>query len=75
MGVDLGGTKIELAVFDERGGERLRRRVATPHAGYDLALEELARQIAAAEADAGGRVSVGIGMPGGLSPGTWRSGH
>ena len=49
MGVDLGGTKIELAVFDEHGSERLRRRVATPHAGYDLALEELARQIVAAE--------------------------
>ena len=68
MGVDLGGTKIELAVFDERGAERLRRRAATPHAGYDLALEELARQIVAAERDAGGRCTVGIGMPGGLSP-------
>jgi fructokinase len=68
MGVDLGGTKIELAVFDERGSERLRRRVATPHAGYDLALEELARQIVAAEREAGGRCSVGIGMPGGVSP-------
>ena len=68
MGVDLGGTKIELAVFDELGSERLRRRVATPHAGYDLALEELARQIVAAEREAGGRCSVGIGMPGGVSP-------
>jgi fructokinase len=72
MGVDLGGTKIELAVFDERGGERLRRRVATPHAGYDLALEELARQIVAVEGDAGGRCTVGIGMPGGVSPASGR---
>ena len=68
MGVDLGGTKIELAVFDERGGERLRRRVATPHAGYDLALDELAAQILAAERDAGARCSVGVGMPGSISP-------
>ena len=72
MGVDLGGTKIELAVFDERAGERLRRRVATPHAGYDLALEELARQIVAAERDAGGPCSVGIGMPGSISPASGR---
>ncbi len=68
MGVDLGGTKIELAVFDEAGTERLRRRVATPHAGYDMALEELAAQIAGTERDAGGRCTVGIGMPGSLSP-------
>ncbi|HET7197604.1 MAG TPA: ROK family protein [Burkholderiales bacterium] len=72
MGVDLGGTKIELAVFDERGGERLRRRVATPHAGYDVALEALAREIVAAERDAGGRARVGIGMPGGVSPASGR---
>jgi fructokinase len=72
MGVDLGGTKIEIAVFDESGTERLRRRVATPHAGYDLALEELARQVLAAERDSGGPCRVGIGMPGGVSPASGR---
>jgi fructokinase len=72
MGVDLGGTKIELAVFDERGGERARRRVPTPHAGYDLALEELASQIVAAEREAGGRCSVGVGMPGSIAPASGR---
>jgi fructokinase len=72
MGVDLGGTKIELAVFDEAGAERLRRRVATPHAGYDMALEELAAQIAAAERDAGARCTVGVGMPGSISPASGR---
>jgi fructokinase len=72
MGVDLGGTKIELAVFDEQGGERLRRRVATPHAGYDLALEELARQVVGAEREVGGPCTVGIGMPGGVSPASGR---
>lgn len=72
MGVDLGGTKIELAVFDGPGRERLRRRVATPHAGYDLALEELARQIGAAERDAGAPCAVGVGMPGSISPSSGR---
>src|SRR5690349_11301988 len=72
IGVDLGGTKIEIAVFDERGGERLRRRIATPHAGYDLALEELAQQIVAAERDAGAPCTVGVGMPGSISPSSGR---
>src|SRR5689334_13327770 len=72
MGVDLGGTKIELAVFDGEWRERLRRRIATPHAGYDLALEELAGHIVAAERDVGDRCTVGVGMPGSLSPSSGR---
>jgi predicted NBD/HSP70 family sugar kinase len=68
MGIDLGGTKIELAVFDEAGRERLRQRAPTPHTGYDAALAELARLIVEAERQAGARCTVGIGMPGALSP-------
>jgi len=68
MGVDLGGTKIELAVFDEEGKERLRQRAPTPHTGYDAALDELARLIGDTERKAGGRCSVGVGMPGAISP-------
>src|SRR5258706_9274138 len=68
MGVDLGGTKIEVAVFDEAGKERFRPRVPTPHTGYDQALAELARVILEAEREVGSRCSVGIGMPGAISP-------
>jgi len=68
MGVDLGGTKIELAVFDQAGRERMRQRAPTPHTGYDAALAELARLIVEVERQAGARCSVGIGMPGALSP-------
>ena len=68
MGVDLGGTKIELAVFDEAGKEHLRRRTATPHTGYDDALEVLAHFIVEAEQTLGSRCSIGVGMPGGISP-------
>ena len=68
MGVDLGGTKIELAVFDEQGKEHLRQRAPTPHTGYDAALHELARLIVDAEHKAGARCSVGVGMPGAISP-------
>ena len=68
IGVDLGGTKIELAVFDDAGKECLRRRTATPHSGYDGALQTLADFILAAEKEAGPKTSVGIGMPGAISP-------
>lgn len=68
MGVDLGGTKIEVAVFDEAMHEHARRRVPTPHTGYDAALDELARVILETEREGGVRCSVGIGMPGAISP-------
>ena len=68
MGVDLGGTKIELAVFDDDGKERLRKRTATPHSGYDDALQALGEFVTEAEKAAGGQCSVGIGMPGAISP-------
>jgi predicted NBD/HSP70 family sugar kinase len=68
LGVDLGGTKIEVAVYDDAGHELVRRRAPTPRAGYDVALEEFARLIVEAETEAGGRCSVGIGMPGTIAP-------
>ena len=68
LGVDLGGTKIEIAVFDESGHELVRRRSPTPRAGYDIALQEFSDLIVKAEEEAGGRCSVGIGMPGTIHP-------
>src|SRR5687767_13044601 len=68
LGVDLGGTKIELAVFDDQGREIVRRRAPTPRAGYDVALEEFARLILEAEREGGGQCSIGIGMPGTIHP-------
>jgi fructokinase len=68
LGVDLGGTKIEVAVFDERGKELVRKRAPTPRAGYDAALDEFAQIVLQAEKDAGARCSVGIGMPGTIAP-------
>jgi fructokinase len=70
LGVDLGGTKIEVAVLERDGAERLRRRVPTPQIDYEHGLERLASEILKAERDAGERCSVGIGMPGLVSPQT-----
>ncbi len=68
MGVDLGGTKIEVAVLDDTGGVALRRRIATPRS-YDGVLGAIAELVAGAEAETGA-CSVGIGIPGSLSPAT-----
>jgi fructokinase len=67
LGVDLGGSKIEVAVLDAQGRVRLRRREPTPQAGYDEALRLLASMIREAEREAGERCSVGIGLPGFLA--------
>ena len=68
IGVDLGGSKIALAVLGPRGEVCWERRIATPQDDYPAILEAVARLIAAAEADVGARCSVGIGTPGAISP-------
>jgi fructokinase len=68
LGVDVGGTKIEVAVLDADGAERLRRRIATPQRDYSAALGTLAEHVLSAEKEVGERCSVGIGMPGLVSP-------
>ncbi|MGQ0653596.1 MAG: ROK family protein [Betaproteobacteria bacterium] len=70
LGVDIGGTKIELAVLDGAGGERVRRRVPTPHGAYAAALDLLAGQILALEKETGAPLRVGVGMPGLVAPDT-----
>jgi len=67
IGVDLGGTKIELIALDGGGRERLRRRVATPQGDYDATLRVVAELVRDAERTLGARGSVGVGMPGALS--------
>ena len=70
LGVDIGGTKIEVAALEGAGAERLRRRIPTPHGAYEPALEALAQLILQAESEAQERCTVGVGMPGVISPDT-----
>ncbi len=70
IGVDLGGTKIEAIALDGGGEVRARRRVPTPRQDYDATLRAIADLVTAIEAETGQRGSVGIGMPGALSPAT-----
>jgi fructokinase len=64
LGVDLGGTKIEVAVLDAQGRALLARRAPTPHGDYAQAVQLLAGMVLAAEREAGARCTVGVGLPG-----------
>ena len=74
IGVDLGGTKIEVIALAPSGEELFRKRTATPHE-YEAMLRAIADLVVAAERKVGGRASVGVGAPGSLSPrsGVWRN--
>lgn len=69
IGIDLGGTKIEAVALDRDGQERFRKRVKCPRGDYDGTIEAVAALIAEAEQQVGPS-SVGIGMPGAISPAT-----
>ncbi len=69
IGIDLGGTKIEGIALGDDGTERARLRIPTPH-DYDGTLAAITGLVGELESQAGARGSVGIGIPGTVSPAT-----
>jgi fructokinase len=69
IGIDLGGTKTEITALGPNGAELHRRRIATP-AGYDASVAAMVDLVREIEHDLGGTGSVGIGIPGVISPAT-----
>jgi fructokinase len=70
IGLDLGGTKIEGVALDGDGRELARRRVVTPRQDYDATLRAMVGLVRDLEAETGRHGTVGVGMPGALSPAT-----
>jgi fructokinase len=70
IGIDLGGTKIEGAAFQPDGAERARTRVATPREDYAATVRAIADLVLRLESAANAPASVGVGMPGSISPRT-----
>lgn len=70
IGIDLGGTKIEAAALDAAGRLILRRRMPTPSGDYEGTIAAIANLVSEVEAAVGARGSVGVAMPGSLSPAT-----
>jgi fructokinase len=67
LGIDLGGTKIEIIALDASGKELLRQRAATPQTDYLATVATVADLVRQAEARLGAAGTVGIGTPGALS--------
>ncbi|WP_205439217.1 fructokinase [Edwardsiella tarda] len=68
IGIDLGGTKIEVQALSEQGETLFRRRVATPRDDYAATLAAIASLVEEAEQQCGQQGTVGVGIPGTLSP-------
>jgi fructokinase len=69
IGIDLGGTKIEGIALDG-SREAARLRVDTPRDDYAATLEAVAALVESLEQRSGARGTVGVGIPGTLSPDT-----
>src|SRR6187399_3211988 len=69
IGIDLGGTKIEAIAIDGTR-EVLRRRVDTPRGDYTATISTVRELVSAIERESGTTGTVGIGIPGAISPAT-----
>ncbi len=83
IGIDLGGTKIEVIVLGQSGTELFRRRAETPR-DYLGTLQVIEKLVEMADEHTAVRGCVGIGIPGSISPitglvknanSTWLIGH
>lgn len=68
IGIDLGGTKTEAIVLSPSGAVLDRWRVASAVGDYDATVRLLRDMVERAEAAFGPAGSVGIGIPGAISP-------
>jgi fructokinase len=67
IGIDLGGTKIELIALDGTGREAFRQRVPTPQGDYEATVGTVLSLVRSAEKELKAKTNVGIGIPGALS--------
>lgn len=70
IGIDLGGTKIEGIALADSGEVLERRRVMTPKGDYQATLMAVISLVEGIEAHLGDEGSVGVGIPGAISPAT-----
>lgn len=84
FGIDLGGTKISGTALDPAGAQRAHLRIPAPRDSYAATLDAVASLVASLARASGGQGTIGIGMPGSLSPltglvqgsnSTWLNGH
>lgn len=67
IGIDLGGTKIEIVALDDAGAEIFRKRVPTPQGEYEATVRTVSGLVLEFESLSKRTGTVGIGIPGALS--------
>ena len=67
LGIDLGGTKIEILALENGGQELFRTRIPTPRANYEDAARAITELVRATEEKLGRKGSLGIAIPGCIS--------
>lgn len=67
IGIDLGGTKTEIAVLDDAGAQPIYRRRAPTERSYHGVVHGIRDLVLSAERELGRTCSVGVGIPGTLS--------
>jgi fructokinase len=74
IGIDLGGTKTAIAALGQADDELFARRIPTPRGDYGASIAAIGELIAEAERHLGctGQASIGVAMPGSISPATGR---
>ena len=68
IGIDLGGTKIEAICLAADGAELARQRIASPQGNYDATIQAIVELVADIENLKEKTSSIGIGIPGTISP-------
>lgn len=68
IGIDLGGTKTEVIALSDQGEQLFRHRLPTPREDYRQTIETIATLVAMAEQASGQQGTVGMGIPGSISP-------
>jgi fructokinase len=68
IGIDVGGTKLEAIALDGDSRELFRLRVPAPKGSYDETLAAIVSLVTNVEATMGRRGTVGVGIPGAISP-------
>ncbi len=69
IGIDLGGTKIEIIALDKQGQTLIRERVSTPK-NYTATIQTITELVHSVEQRLNTQGTVGLSMPGALSPAT-----
>ncbi len=68
IGIDVGGAKMELAVFDHSLSFVIAWRESTPTDDYSRFIAIVSNMVSHAEKEIGSAASVGIGLPGMIDP-------